>query len=94
MKNNHTGGEWIINDAHATITNKIGTVICMIPAHIQESGASYTNESNRNMRLIAAAPTLLDTCQSALSSLKDMRQDATITGIIVVLEMAINKATS
>jgi hypothetical protein len=45
-----------------------------------------------NARLIAAAPELLDTAKSALSSLEDMLQDETIKGCVMVLQNAIAKA--
>lgn len=93
---NHTPGPWKFRTGDADNyfevlgPYKSQKTICLLPngCFVPET------EAEANARLIAAAPDLLDACQSVLESLKQMKQDSMIEGMIMALEIAIKKNTT
>lgn len=67
-----------------------GKTICF-PPHWRDE--TENTEQIANIKLIAAAPDLLDAAQSVLTTLEAMRKDTMNDGMIMVLQDAIKKAT-
>ena len=95
MKNLHTPGPWRVNKKVNTSVEQATApqgmvLICQCE---DPDGARLNKEDAANARLIAAAPDLLDALQSISETLHQMRRDNTISGMLMVAELAINKAT-
>lgn len=98
MKTKHTPGPWKFvktiqhpeekDQAVSFIqTSKTCYDLCFMKGFFTEE------EAEANARLIAAAPELLDTLESIVETLHQMRRDETVSGMLFIATQAIQKAT-
>lgn len=89
MKTKHTPGPWAFREGAEPHHQAL--------VYSEESGhdvaVTYHDEGATNARLIAAAPELLDALQSITETLHQMKRDNTVSGMLYVAELAIQKAT-
>lgn len=89
----HTKGQWKLYENNERLT-VISRMQPLQPFQICEMNKHALPEVNEaNAKLIAAAPTMLDTLQSCLSTFNQMVSNPEIEGMKYVVQIAIKEAT-
>lgn len=90
----HTKGPWRtewLGEEQGYIMDDKGNYIAEIVAY-DEEGRYCPDEMEANARLMAAAPEMLEALSNAEKTLReDMKKDAALDGVLMVLQIAIAK---
>ncbi len=99
MKTKHTPAPWIVSqhedNQDVVIRDNDGAIIANLSCDSFRDYGQTEDEHKEieqaNAYLIAAAPELLDALESITETLHQLRRDNTISGMLMVAEMAIAK---
>jgi hypothetical protein len=103
MKTTHTQGKWnfgfnpysqVSPRGQFTIkAGEVGTPVCILPIADGIGIIESTNKAQANAKLIAGAPTMLETLKTIESVLNEWNKDGKYTNLIEHAKQAIEKAT-